>query len=100
MSTFIEDITFNGYGLDSDSDPRFTPKGNGDYALNILKSEDGAYGIIVNLKGNRKVTYNPPPSHPWLNCNTYFVLASCYDALTRNVYYWIFSQPVDSNGLS
>lgn len=98
MSNLIDEITFAGSGMDYDSDYRYIRKGDGVYRLNILMAEDGSNGIITNLKGNRKVTYIPPEAYPWLNANVYFVLSSCYDPLTRNVYYWIFSQPVDTTG--
>jgi hypothetical protein len=98
MSDIRSDIIFHESGLDTDRDYKFAKKGDAPYRLNILVGEDGAYGVLTNLKGNRKVAYIPPVNHPWLNCNTYFTLASCYDALTRNVYYWVFSQPVDVTG--
>lgn len=68
------------------------PKGSSPYFLNVLKGEDGSVGELTNLKGNRKVTY------PLGDSNAYFVLSSCYDGLTRNVYYFIFSQPFDTTG--
>lgn len=98
MSDIIDEITFEGYGLDTDSSEKYMLPGNSNYALNILKGEDGVYGEITNLKGNRKITYTPPNNHPWKGCNVYFTLSSCYDPLTRNVYYWVFSQPIDVTG--
>ena len=98
MSNLQDEILLNDYALNQDDDYRYLPKGSAPFALNILKSEDGAGYIITNLKGNKKVTYVPPTAHPLLNANVYFTLSSCYDPLTRNVYYWIFTQPVDTSG--
>lgn len=98
MSNLQDEILLNDYGLNQDDDYRYLPKGSSPYALNILKSEDGSGYIITNLKGNRKITYTPPTAHPLLDANVYFTLCSCYDPLTRNVYYWIFTQPVDTSG--
>jgi hypothetical protein len=98
MSNLQDEILLNDYALNQDDDYRYLPKGSAPYALNLLKSEDGSGYIITNLKGNRKVTYVPPTAHPLLDANVYFTLCSCYDPLTRNVYYWIFTQPVDTSG--
>ena len=98
MSDIKSEILFANAGLDTDRDYRYVDNGDAPYRLNILMAEDGSNGVITNLRGNRKVTYTPPEGHPWLRANAYFVLGSCYDHLTRNVYYWIFSQPVDTTG--
>jgi hypothetical protein len=98
MSNSIHEILLDKFGLDTDLALNYKGMGSAAYSLNVLKGEDGVYGEITNLKGNRKVTYTPPANHPWLNCNVYFTLASCYDSLTRNVYFWVFSQPVDTTG--
>jgi hypothetical protein len=98
VSDIRSDIIFPESGLDTDRDYKFVKKGDAPYRLNILVGEDGAYGVLTNLKGNRKVVYTPPENHPWLNCNAYFTLCSSYDPLTRCVYYWIFSLPTDVTG--
>ncbi len=98
MSNSIQEILFNDFGLDTDDSQKYMAMGSAPYHLNVLKGEDGVYGEVTNLKGNRKVTYTPPVGHPWLGCNVYFTLCSCYDPLTRNVYYWVFSQPIDTTG--
>ena len=92
MSNITNHITFENFGLNTDDAHRYMAKGSSPFFLNVLKGEDGSWGEITNLKGNRKITYQLGDS------NTYFVLSSCYDPLTRNTYYWIFSQPVDVTG--
>jgi len=92
MSNIIDNILFNDFGLNTDDAHRYMAKGSSPFFLNVLKGEDGSWGEITNLKGNRKITYELGAS------NTYFVLSSCYDPLTRNTYYWIFSQPYDISG--
>jgi len=98
MSDTNDTILFADFGLDSDSSQRYMFKGSSPYFFNVLKAEDGVHGELTNLKGNRKVIYYPPDNYPWLDANTYFVAWSCYHPLTRNVYYYIFSQPVDTTG--
>lgn len=92
MSDINQEILFPESGMNRDDDERFMRSGDSDYRLNILIGEDGSNGVITNLKGNEVVSYDLG------NSNTYFVLGSCYDALTRNVYYFIFSQPYDTTG--
>jgi hypothetical protein len=98
MSDSIHEILFEDFGMDTDTALPYMGMGSSRYNLNVLKGEDGTSGFVTNLKGNRVVQYTPPDNHPWKNCNVYFTLSSCYDPLTRNVYYWIFSQPVDVTG--
>lgn len=92
MSNIKHEILFDGFGLNQDNDLRYMPNGSAPYAMNILKGEDGSVGVITNLKGNRVITYKLGLA------NTYFVLGSGYDGLTRNMYYLIFSQPFDVTG--
>lgn len=92
MSNIVDHLPLTDFGLDTDSAPRYISKGDSRYNLNVLKGEDGHYAELTNLKGNRKVTYELGDS------NTYFVAWSCYDPLTRNVYFYIFSQPFDVSG--
>jgi len=92
MAKIKDEIIFTDFGLNQDDDLRYVGKGSTPYAMNILKGEDGASGVITNMKGNKLVSYQLGDS------NTYFVLGSCYDTLTRNVYYFIFSQPYDTTG--
>ena len=92
MSNIKHTVLFDDFGLDTDSAHRYMGKGSSPFFLNVLKGEEGAYGELTNMEGNRVITYELGGS------NTYFVLMSCYDPLTRNVYYYIFSQPFDVTG--
>ena len=92
MSNIKHTVLFNDFGLDTDTSNRYMQNGSAPYFLNCLKGEEGAYGELTNMEGNRVITYELGDS------NTYIVLGSCYDPLTRNVYYWIFSQPYDVTG--
>ena len=92
MSNIVDHLPLTDFGLDFDSAPRYIAKGDSRVNFNVLKGEDSYYGELTNLKGNRKVTYELGDS------NAYFVAWSCYDPLTRNVYFYIFSQPFDVSG--
>lgn len=92
MSNIKDNLIFADFGLNTDDSYRYINKGDSPYNLNVLKGEDGSSGELTNLKGNVKVTYELGDS------NTYFVAWSCYDPLTRNVYFYIFSQPYDVTG--
>ena len=92
MSNIIDHLPLTDFGLDFDQAPRYISKGDSRYNLNVLKGEDSYFGELTNLKGNRKVVY------PLGDSNAYFVAWSCYDPLTRNVYFYIFSQPFDVSG--
>ena len=92
MSKITDHILLADFGMDTDSAHRYMAKGSSPYNLNVLKGEDGSYGELTNLKGNRVLTYELGDSE------VYFVAWSCYDYLTRNVYYYIFSLPYDTTG--
>ena len=92
MSNIKHTVLFEDFGLDTDTAKRYMQNGSSPYFLNVLKGEEGAYGELTNMEGNRVIKYELGDS------NTYFVLMSCYDPLTRNTYYYIFSQPFDVSG--
>ena len=92
MSNIKHTVLFEDFGLDLDTANRYMQNGSSPYFLNVLKGEEGAYGELTNMEGNRVIKYELGDS------NTYFVLMSCYDPLTRNTYYYIFSQPFDVTG--
>ncbi len=92
MSNITDHIPLIDFGLNQDDANRIMPKGSSDYFLNVLKGEDGSFGELTNLKGNRKITYQLGDAY------VYFVAWSCYDPLTRNTYYYIFSLPYDTTG--
>lgn len=56
-----EEIYFNG-GLDTDSDDKLIQQGDYIDALNITKFYDGDGGVVVNSKGNEKITNSFLPS--------------------------------------
>ena len=93
MSNIKHTILFDDFGLDTDTAKRYMQNGSAPYFLNVLKGEEGAYGELTNMEGNRSITYQLG------DATTYFVHSSCYDPLTRNVYYWIFSQPYDGSSV-
>lgn len=91
MSDIVQQIRFDKMGLDTDDSNLFIPNGSSPYFLNILVGEDGLNGVVTNGKGNLRITYKEP-----LNLsNTYSVLGSYYNTLTRAVYFFIFSQPYE-----
>ena len=94
MAKIVQAIEFSGGGLDSDTSNLYMQPGSSPYFLNIMKGEDGNQGIITNAKGNLQITYQQELTLS----NTYFVLGSYYNVLTRKAYFFIFSQPYDSGG--
>jgi len=57
MSDIRQEILFPNSGLNQDDDLRYLGLGDSPYRLNILVGEDGANGVITNMKGNELVSY-------------------------------------------
>jgi hypothetical protein len=92
MSDIKQTVIFPGSGLDSDSSNHFMALGDSPYRLHIIVGVEGSNGVIENMKGNSLATYTLNKSH------TYQVVGSHYNQLTRKCYYFLFSQPYDSDG--
>jgi hypothetical protein len=92
MSDIKNTIVFPSSGLDTDTANHFMAVGDSPYRLHIMIGEEGSNGVIVNMKGNSLTTYTLNLS------NTYQVIGSHYNQLTRKAYYFIYSQPYDWSG--
>lgn len=90
MSQIKDEIIFAGSGLNTDDDKRFLPKGDSDYRLNVVPTDNGATYTVTNIKGTKK--YSHTFSHNvTYSGSTYTVIGDCYDVSRNAVYYFIHS---------
>lgn len=89
MSDIKQTTLFPKLSLNTDDSNLYIDKGSSPYFLNILVGEDGLNGVVTNAKGNKQYVYGKPLTLS----NTYCVLGSYYNILTRKCYFFIFSQP-------
>ena len=89
MGDIKQVTTFLNGGLNSDDAHIAMPNGDYPYAFNVFKGEDGLSGVVVNIRGNRQITY----PRPLTLSNTYTCVGSYYNSVTRRAYGFVFSQP-------
>jgi hypothetical protein len=96
MSDITQQTIFPGSGLNTDDNLNFVDLGSSEWRLNILVSEDGASGIITNMKGNSLTV--DIADHQLNLASEYITICSYYNRLTRKVYYFLWTIPYDSGG--
>ena len=93
MSDIIQETIFPGSGLNTDDNLNYVDLGSSEWRLNILIGEDGASGIITNMKGNTRTV--DIADHMLTLSTSYQTICSYYNRLTRKVYYFVWSIPYD-----